>query len=160
MKALEPARAFFEGSDGGDQRLYLNFAGGHPFDGLRIFSRGGAGTLQADLARDNFLQRKIDVGRDVADEDDGAAFARCIDRSGDGFVAANTFESDVDAFIVGAFENSCEQGIAGEKDFGCTEFFCECETLRVDISDKNFGATSGAQGLQREDADGACADRR
>ena len=119
------------------------------FDGAVIFSRRGAGTLQADLARDNFLQRKIDVGRDVADEDDGAAFARCIDRSGDGFVAANTLDSDVDAFIVGAFENSCEQGIVGEKNFRGDEFFCECEALRVDISHKNFGAAGSAQSTAR-----------
>jgi len=158
VKALEPARAFFQRSDGGDQWLYLNFAGGHPLDCLRIFSGRGTGTLQANLARDNFLERKIDVGGDVADEDDGAAFASDVDRSGDGFVAANALDSDVDAFVVGALENSCEQGIVGEKSFRGAEFFCECEALRVDIGHENFGATGGAQSLQREDADGAGAD--
>ena len=114
--------------------------------------------MQPNLARDNFLQRKIDVRRDVANEDDGAAFASGVDRSGDSFVAANAFESDVDAFVVGALENSCEQGIVGEKSFRGAEFFCKLETLRVDIGDKNFGATSGAKRLQREDADGASSD--
>ncbi len=110
------------------------------------------------MARDNFLQREIHGGRDVADEDDGAAFASCVDRSGDGFVAANTLEGDVDAFVVGAFENSCEQGIVGQQSFCGAEFVGKFETLRVDIGDEDFGATCGAEGLEREDANGACAD--
>ena len=113
--------------------------------------------MQADLAGDDFLERKIDVGRDVADEDDGTAFARGVDRSGDGLVAANTFECDVDTFVVGAFENFWEKRVVREKNFSGAEFFREFETRRVDIGDENFGTASGAEGLQRENSDGACA---
>src|SRR4029077_9412942 len=119
----------------------------HPLDGLRIFAGGGAGALQADLARDDFLEREGYVGGDVADEDDGAALASCVDRSGDGFVAADTFESDVNSFVVGALENCGEQGIPREKTFGCAEFASEFETLRVDVGDEDFGTASGAESL-------------
>jgi len=125
---------------------------------LGIFSGRGAGTLQTDLARDDFLEWKIDVRSDVADEDDSAAFARGVDRNGDGFVAADAFEGDVDTFVIGAFENFGEKGIVRQKNFGSAKFFRKCETLRVHVSDKNFGAACGAEGLQRENADSACAD--
>ena len=49
-----------------------------------IFAGGGAGALQANLAADDFLQRELDLGRDVADQSDGAALAnasRCSRRS-------------------------------------------------------------------------------
>jgi len=114
--------------------------------------------LQADLAGDDFLERKIDVGRDVADEDNGTAFANCVDRSSDGLVAADTFESDVSSFVVGERSNFREKGIVGDENFGCTEFFCKFETRRINIGDENFGAASSAEGLERENADGACAD--
>ena len=59
--------------------------------GLRIFSGRAARALQTNLTSDDFLQREIYVWRDVADEDDGSAFADGIDGGGDSFIAANTF---------------------------------------------------------------------
>ena len=43
------------------KRLDANRTGGHQFDGLGIFASGGAGTLQANLTRDNLLQRERDL---------------------------------------------------------------------------------------------------
>ena len=105
MEALEPAWTFFERRDGGDKRLHLNFSGGHPFDGLGIFTGGGARALQAYLPGDDFLQGQIHVGRNVADKDDGSAFARGVNRGGDGFVAADTFDRSVNTFVMGELQN-------------------------------------------------------
>src|SRR5215472_2127693 len=75
VEALEPLGAFFERDDGGDEGLHVDGTGGHPLDGLRVLTGGGARALQADLPRHNFLQRKVHVGCDVADEKDRPAFA-------------------------------------------------------------------------------------
>jgi len=136
----------------------LDCAGGEEFDGAGIFAGRCAGALQADLARDDFLQREIDVRSDVSDEDDGAAFAGGVDGSDDGFGPADTFEGDVDALIVGELENLRLENFVGEQSFRGAELFGECEAVLIDVSDKNFFAACGAEGLQSEDADGAGAD--
>src|SRR5215467_14036703 len=101
IEALEPVGAFFEWRDGGDERLDLNLSGSHQFYGARILTGGCTGALQANLTRDDFLQREVHVGCDIADEDDRAAFASGVNGCSDRFGTANAFERHVDALIVG-----------------------------------------------------------
>jgi len=155
MEALEPAGAFFEWCDGGDERLYLNFSGRHPFDSLWIFSGRSAGALQANLPRDDFLQRQIHVLLNIPNENHSSAFADCVNRSGDGFVTTDTLDGDIHAFVAGAIENFLQQRIIGQKSFSSAEFGGESEALGVNIGNENFAATGGFEGLQRENADGA-----
>ena len=123
MEAGEPRGAFFEWGNGGDERLDLDCAAGHQFDGAGIFAGRGAGALQANLAGDNFLQREIYVGSDVADEDDRAAFASGVDGGGNGFGAADAFQGDVDALIAGEPENLRLESFVGEESFAGAELF-------------------------------------
>ena len=79
VEAVEPGGAFGKRRDGGDERGDFDDALRHQVDALRVFAVGGAGALEADLAGDDVLQRDFDVGREVADERDGAAFADGLD---------------------------------------------------------------------------------
>ena len=92
----------------------------------RGYSPGrSAGALQADLTRNDFLQRQIYVGGDVANEDDSSAFAGGVDGGGDGFSAADTFKRNVYALIGGELQNLRKQIFAGEERFCGTELFGE-----------------------------------
>src|SRR5437588_8399665 len=65
VQALEPGWALFQRRHGADQRLYLNGARGHQFNRSRVLAIRCAGALNADLAGNHGLKRKIHVGRNV-----------------------------------------------------------------------------------------------
>lgn len=144
VEALKRLRAILERSNGTDERLYLDGAAGKQLDGLRVFSGGGAGTLNANLASDSFLQRKSHFRSDVADERDGPALADGVDRGANGCVYADGFKGEVDAGAFGALENFGDQFVAGSVErLGGADFFGECQARRIDIRNKN-GRTAGS----------------
>src|SRR5580704_15208640 len=127
-------------------------------NGLWVFAGRGAGALEANLAADDFLQMDFDLGGEVPDESDGTAFANGVDAVGDGFGAANGFEDGVNAVAVGEIENLlCEVRFRIE-DFRGAEIFCHFEAGVVDVGDKDAIGAGGAEGLEYEEADHACAD--
>src|SRR5579885_1436827 len=69
--------------------------------GSRIFAGLGACTLQANLARDDFLQRKTNFGRYVADKHDRAALANAVDTVGNSGVEADSLQDNIGAAAIG-----------------------------------------------------------
>lgn len=158
MEAREPLRAFGERDDSGDQRLHLNGAGCNEFDGAGVFACRGTGTLEADLAGNDFLQRERDFGRNVADEDDGAAFADGVDCDGDGLRTANGFDGNIHAVAGGQLENAGGEILAGGENFRCADLFCETEPGTINIRDEDARPARDAEGLRHEQADHSGAD--
>ena len=81
--------------------------------------------MQADLAGNDFLEREVDVGSDVSDEDNGGAFAGGVDGCRDGFGAADAFEGDVDT-----------QRLALAKKLGATEILLSDDSLLARILER------------------------
>ena len=75
VEAVEPTGGVLERGAGADHRVDVDLAARKERDAGWIFAGTGAGALEADLAGDDGLQRKLDLGGDVADLGHGAAFA-------------------------------------------------------------------------------------
>ena len=79
------------------ERLYLDGSTRQQSNGLRIFSSGGARTLDANLASHRFLQWQSDFRGDVPDQSDSSTFANGIDCGAHGCINTNGFQSQVNA---------------------------------------------------------------
>jgi uncharacterized oxidoreductase len=160
VQAFEPRGTVIERCYGGDQRFYLDRTRSQQLNRFRIFARGGAGALQANLTADDFLERKGDLRRDVADQRDSAAFANAVDRGGDGFRSSHSFEGNVDANSVGEFQDLRDEIGFGGEGFGRTEFLGHFEPGFVQVGDEHARATGGAQRLKDEKTDHSCPDHQ
>ncbi len=136
----------------------MNRAACEEFDGARVFAGGSARTLQADLASDDFLQRKGDFRRDIANERDRATFADAVDGGGDGFVAAHSFNGQVHTGAGGAIADVGGEIRIGEEGFRGAGVPGELQAGFVDVSDEDARATGSAERLESEEADGARAE--
>src|SRR5690554_4071771 len=65
IELVKPELAFTQGGSLADKVIHYQFARSHKFDHCRVLATDGAASLQTNLACDNFLQGKIDLGAHI-----------------------------------------------------------------------------------------------
>jgi hypothetical protein len=158
VKAVKPYGAVFQWNDLRNQRFYVDGARREKFDRLRIFTGGSAGALQTNLTAHYLLQMDFDFGGEITHERDGAAFADGVDAVGDGFGASDGFENGVYANVVGELEDLRGEIRFRVEDFGGAEIFRHFEARIVDVGNEDAIGAGGAERLEDEKTDHACAD--
>ena len=151
MEAGEPVGTVGERGDCGNERLDLDPARGDRFDCLAVFARRGATAEDIQLAGDDSLERKGDLGLEVTDATDAAAFADRLDCELDGGAESNDFEGDIGA--IGIADQLADTGgdfVVGKEDLIRPEFFGEGETFFIEIDRDDHARAFSLEGLHDE----------
>ena len=99
---------------------------GHHVEAGGVFAVAGAGAQEGEFAGDDGLEGEVDLGGDVADEDDGAAFACGGDGGLNRGVGADGFENEVSAAALGQLLDAGDGvGLVGADGFVGAEMICQ-----------------------------------